>query len=922
MPRPPLTAILLAGALTLGSCAKPSQTSPWQRVVSFTDGEVSDWLRMPDVYRQETVFEWRFDSSEDLRDWVLRDISARPNPNGGPLLLKASSEEAFIQRNHLQLEADSIHSLVVRRAGTLSRLSVLWARGKEDFNADRAVYRRPTRDLGEKVQTQVLPVDGHQDWTGTISRLRLNPVRTSEPRTRILSIRGVRRSLDGERLAELVNRPALQDLGRDARLALLAPPGYEHCREVDNLPAQARLNLAMGLSKSSGPEITFRVELRQGDTVRELDRVVLDPQWDGDHWHEKQVDLSSESLPEIDRKRMEICLITDGPDARELLDGLPLWANPEILARPAQGAGSNELPPNLVLIVADTLRPDRMSLYGHDRDTTPRLNRWAKRRAMVFEQAIGAAPWTLPAHASLFSGQNAVRHGANFSNAIPSSMPLMAEILRRRGYATYAFTGSGYLGPDYGLSRGFDRFVHTTGLTRTNAVRRDIVEYLPKVVDLLKDPPRQPFFLFIHTYETHSPYYPREPWMSRLSDQKVPEFFDLRTNPQTAKNGWRTYPDLMESRGGELVPLTAERLPALRATYDSSVAYLDDKVGQILDALSSTGLESDTVVAFTSDHGEALGERPETPAGHSFLYDFNLRIPLAIALPDGDGAGRRVGRQVRQVDIAPTLFEALGLDPEHKIDGESLLPFWHVDDEMEAGKFPNVAESYAASSNYGMGLRVEGRWKYIAQNSPWAPIAGRQELFDLRAEQPENRNLAQSRTEVAQGFRQELESRFNTQSCRLQMTVQNGGQTPWSLQFRGPAVNFSSVKTWSSDCPGCVTLKEPWMRLALPAGQTLTVSWSGFWNGQGEIKVADPPGQHELLIPYYPKSIIGGNPLGKTIQSGRVVDAQSPNLPADARGFWIERQGQGCQWNPNTKAPTPVDEETRRQLEALGYVNP
>ena len=419
------------------------------------------------------------------------------------------------------------------------------------------------------------------------------------------------------------------------------------------------------------------------------------------------------------------------------------------------GGPSRRPQPRVILISIDTLRADRMSLYGARRETTPRIDAWARAHGVVFEQAIAAAPSTLPSHASLLTGLEVLHHGAFLGRPLAASVPTLAERFRAAGWRTFAVTGGGYLHPYYGLDRGFE--VYRSWPRHPGANEEELADGLARVRSLLAEHEGEPVFLFFHTYEVHAPYRAQEPffsaWTGRANARRYQpwEREDASRGPGFAWNRW---PRVVEADGSRR-DLAADETEDLRAAYDSGVAVVDREVGGLLDELSAGAEGGRTTVVVTADHGESLGENGLFD--HGFLYDTNLRVPLVIA-PDGGssgpvrGAGRRVAIPVRSIDVAPTLAELAGLPPPDPgappVDGSSLVA--ELDGRPDPAGRP--AWSYGAEAGHGLALRT-ARLKFIARDCALAPGGGGAELYNLVRDPTESHDLAQvpadSRAELA-----------------------------------------------------------------------------------------------------------------------------------------------------------------------------
>jgi arylsulfatase A-like enzyme len=592
----------------------------------------------------------------------------------------------------------------------------------------------------------------------------------------------VKYRLAAEGLEAALTRPWKLALGGDLRGCLLAVPGRPLEREVVVPAAGSAFRFAYGIPYGVGAPVRFRVgvEARERARVNAFDEVVR-PGRPGqvDAWHEGTIDLSP-----FAGERVRLVLETSSRGSLDPLRGLPAWANPEVWSE-----ASAPLPPNLILISLDTLRADRLSLYGYPRPTSPNIDAWARRRAAVFLDAVAPSPWTLPSHVSLFTGLDALRHGVNQVDPVPRSLKMMAQWLRAAGYATVAVTGGAYLSAGYGFDRGFDSFAAWPAAPGTDPPEVEVgIDRSLRWLRALAD---RPFFLFFHTYEIHEPYQPRQPFYSQLSPGS-PEAPEGRSSPvpPTARDGFAVRRRALLGA----TPVADADLPVLDRLYDAGVAFTDAQLGRLLRELQALGLEGRTAVVITSDHGEALGERGL--GGHAYLYDFNLSIPLIVSLPDGRGRGRRIPNQVRLVDVLPTLLELAGIAPGSGGDGASLLPL--IEEPSRAA--PRDAWSYASSSNYGIALRTPNRVKYIFNNTAWSPACGREELFDLVTDPREENDAAPGSGLVAE-LRRRVDRRLQEWSGGISVRFSNRSAGSYAGSLQAPFLHQITVKADGQSCP-------------------------------------------------------------------------------------------------------------------------
>ena len=393
----------------------------------------------------------------------------------------------------------------------------------------------------------------------------------------------------------------------------------------------------------------------------------------------------------------------------------------------ASGVSGGSERPNLVLISLDTLRADHLSLYGYSRPTSPRLDSWVRdHRSVTFRQVVPPSGWTLPSHFSLFTGLEAFRHPANYYRMAvdASAYSFLAELLREAGYRTQAFTAGGFVHPIYGLAKGFDSFAY---LASTELRLQELEMSLARVGSWLDEGREEPFLLFLHTYEIHTPNPARQPYFDQFSDLPADWTVDVANDPTLPDGGFLAeFHPVIRQRPEEaagLVPAALTDLP--RDAYDSAIAFTDEKLAPLLQRLTEPPFDRNTVVVLFSDHGESFGELGRW--GHANLTLSNLRVPLVVVLP-GQGKAATVPSQVRLIDLFPTLLELAGVAVPQGIDGESLGPLLAGAQEP-AGR---AAFAYSASTNHGLSLLSPGGLKLDWRNSVWKPIASELVWFRTR----------------------------------------------------------------------------------------------------------------------------------------------------------------------------------------------
>jgi arylsulfatase A-like enzyme len=434
--------------------------------------------------------------------------------------------------------------------------------------------------------------------------------------------------------------------------------------------------------------------------------------------------------------------------------------------------------PNIILIVMDAVRADRLSCYGYRAPTTPGLEEIAA-EALIFERAFAAAPWTPPSHASLFTGTYPSRHGVDVGENLylSSVYPTMAEILSRKGYATMAILPDAHLSAARGFSRGFTDFVETfrlpyvafdydsaTSLLRNLALGRDARAYhssrlLKKWLHKQVRSETQPFFAFINYKTAHNSYRSPLPFRSRFNIAPLAGQ-DPRKLRYYANGG--AYPYMA---GG--LDMSERDMQVVGSWYDGAIAYLDHSIRDLLQYLRELGVYDDTLIVITADHGENFGDHGL--GYHLFcLYDSLIRVPLLMSYPRLGESGKRINSLVSLTDVLPTILELIGcdLDDYPALQGKSLLPFdgseVHGHIFAEFGRPQYMLKRLAARypehsfSRYDKGLQCirTTELKLIAGTD------GSEELYRLNSDPAETRNVIEDYPAEANILRRALRERF------------------------------------------------------------------------------------------------------------------------------------------------------------------
>ena len=311
--------------------------------------------------------------------------------------------------------------------------------------------------------------------------------------------------------------------------------------------------------------------------------------------------------------------------------------------------------PNVVLIVLDTARADRFSYLGSQRATTPYIDTVAS-AAAVYEKAYATTFWTLPTHASIFTGLYPSQAGATSETLhLPDSNVTITEMLRQSGYATAAFSCNVWVSKERGFAKGFDEFAEMWRQANqtVKAGGPDMTELITtdKITSWLTTTgKKEPFFLFVNLNSAHLPYEPPKPFLDRF----LRHDYDKRNIARISR-----IHGIWAHLTGK-IKLTKNDLDIMNALYDAEIAVADYCVEQIIETLKKLDALDNTLVIITSDHGENLGEHGMID--HLFsMYDTIIHIPLIIRYPARFPAGMRNDDLISQIDIAPTILDVCNI---------------------------------------------------------------------------------------------------------------------------------------------------------------------------------------------------------------------------------------------------------------------
>lgn len=387
---------------------------------------------------------------------------------------------------------------------------------------------------------------------------------------------------------------------------------------------------------------------------------------------------------------------------------------------PPRGAATNKI----LFLSLDTLRADHLSLYGYERPTSPAIEAFAG-RSTLYTRALATAPWTLPSHASMFTGLYPVEHGAhtwplvdedvereagNNVGSLAERFTTLAEVLEDAGYATGAVVANlAYMDECFGMAQGFQHYDQKRGAVKAVSAR---------ALDWLSEHQDGPFFLFVNFMDTHRPY----------NSRPRPGFGDPTADKNALK---RAAPYILDPE--RTVP--PELLATVIEQYDTAIANLDEGLGELFDELRARGLFDDMLIVVTSDHGEYLGEKDLIEHSKD-VHQPVLHVPLIVKVP-GQTVGAVDEEWISHVHLPALVLAYVDLGEGVETPTEFLAhwPRGRVFSENYYSRIKDLRARWGARFDRVRRVIVEGDLKFIDSSD------GAHELYDLGRDPGEDTNL-------------------------------------------------------------------------------------------------------------------------------------------------------------------------------------
>ncbi len=376
---------------------------------------------------------------------------------------------------------------------------------------------------------------------------------------------------------------------------------------------------------------------------------------------------------------------------------------------------------NILLVSIDTLRADHLSVYGYPRHTSPTLDKLCK-KGVVFQYPIVQCSWTLPSHMSIFTSLYPSAHGVETDGTkLPEENETLGEMLNKRGYKTGAVVSSAYVGAAFGFKRGFDDF---------EKIAKPLEQGTEKITQfgldwLDKNASDEPFLLFLHYLDPHTPYDPPAP----LSEIYDPDYTGTMTGwPKDFHKYFRRNVDFENP----------EDLEHLIALYDGEIRRVDASFGKIIQKLIEKGVFDRTMIIIFSDHGEEFKEHGGMDHGRT-LYEEQVLVPLIISLPDYvKEVNMVVPDMVQTIDIPPTILEICDFQLNPELQGKSLKPLMKPT-LIQKLTYTHSEKAYAETFRMRDPIKMvqDDKYKFIYEPK----YETRSLLFDMKEDPQEQKNL-------------------------------------------------------------------------------------------------------------------------------------------------------------------------------------
>lgn len=759
---------------TLAAACGGGASAPETTSVRFVDLFKADVVRGTATNSARTIprTEWRFEQTEANpppastaapKTWETGPTVSGASVKEGRLTGRASSEFPLLrfERTRDLDNRDQFYGVEIRMKASAGATVSMATRGPGPVVF--ADVERGLRNGPFQMSVALTPGDEIQTYTLTspqplpAARVRHIVIRPTDAAGATFEIESVRLVLRKEHLATMASGVNWQGLGEIYRESLVSRVPETLTFDI-TLPERPWLDLGIG-SVDDAP-VTFRVAVKAGGASERVvhEQTVTTPY----RWERARIDLDS-----FAGQAVELSLGLTGETST-----VGLWGAPAVRSRPGR-AWTNATPQGVILIHADTLRPDHMSMYGARRDTAPFLKQLAS-EGVLFNRAMAQATWTKVSSPSFLTSLYPTTHGVAVpSDRLPASVTTLADAYRSAGHATLSLSSVAFTGQFTNLHKGFEEVHEATSQNDPAFNSKTAREYVDRVLDWIELHRDEPFFIYLHVFDPHSPFEPRRPYDTMWADPaKRDEHLKQRTalgkviaDPGMATRGMATREEM--AKGGVDAPTY---LAYDKDWYDGSIKALDVEIERLFAKLRVTGLDQKTAVTFLSDHGEEFHEHGRMWHGQS-AYGELANVPLFLRWPGGIPAGRPVDELVQLIDVMPTLLDLSGLPHPDGLQGQSLVPLLKIPTAQGGTwrKRPAITEKQpmrGPNDRPDPANERDASWQSFAYNDgEWKLIrhtirpAGRPEfeLFDAVHDPLDQKDVASAHPEIVERLKKALD---------------------------------------------------------------------------------------------------------------------------------------------------------------------
>jgi arylsulfatase A-like enzyme len=763
--------------LAIGCSPTAGQPPAVSLVQDFAAAEVTDSPRMHPEFPR---LEWRFDGTSplapedesdatvgwsglhDIRELRVEDGQLRGTAGQVPILVASIPDGAFPDDRlwaielRLRISAGTQIGIETFRSVDIDKEELL-----EDIqDTARLSYMidlRPGEDIASYTLTEANATWSKMEAIGGLRFLTLWFRDAEGADFALESLRVVPRT---EHLAQVPAGVGWHGLAGIFRETLVAR-SPERLTWQQELGEDAWLDLAIGTPETH--PVTFRVEARsEGREPVVRVRTVTKP----NRWESFAVELD-----ELAGRRATVSLSVSSEEEGRI----GFWGSPAIRHRHAEPAstaptaaraelGPAGPPRGVIVIVADTLRSDHLDAWGYHRPTAPNLAALAA-EGTRFADNISQGSWTKVAVSSLLTSLYASSHGVyDIPHKIPASVTTLTEVFREAGYATFHTSSVTFSGKNSNLHQGVEvlherESIDDLGDYRSKTSRT----YVDRLLPWLEDHRDQPFFVFLHVFDPHSPFRPMSPYDRRwLDDDAIARHEQHLEKVDDVVKVFHHLPSAEQL--AEAAVDTETFVTAEKAWYDGSIRAMDYEIARLLERLQELGLRDDTLIAFVADHGEEFLEHGNHWHGHS-AYGELVNVPMFVTWPARVPAGLIIEETTQSIDLMPTLLELAQLPIPESAQGSSLLPL--LAEPHEAGSAGWSRRAVFTERKNPPGEATEGTadsfavladgWKLI-----WNVVVRDDrpeiELFDHHNDPLNRVNVADRHPQVVADLRGRLES--------------------------------------------------------------------------------------------------------------------------------------------------------------------